>query len=124
MVFPTRLSILFLVSGLAGVALSHDYLNRNHAQRGEYYTLLLFSITGMMLMASAHDLIVVFLALELLSIPLYILAGFFRPRLASEEAALKYFLLGAFSSAFLLFGIAWVYGATGLTDLAKYYHGR
>lgn len=114
--FSTTLSILFLVSGLAAVALAGDYLRRNNAERGEYYTLLMFSIAGMMLMASAGDLIIVFLALELLSIPLYILAGFFRPNLASEEAALKYFLLGAFSSAFLLFGVAWVYGATGHTD--------
>jgi NADH-quinone oxidoreductase subunit N len=115
--FSNVLSILFLISGLIAIALSHDYLKRNQAERGEYYTLLLFSIAGMMLMATAQDLIVVFLALELLSIPLYILAGFFRPRLASEEAALKYFLLGTFSSAFFLFGIAWVYGATGHTDL-------
>ncbi len=114
--FSTTLSILFLISGLAAVALAVDYLKRNNAERGEYYTLLLFSIAGMMLMASASDLIVVFLALELLSIPLYVLAGFFRPNLASEEAALKYFLMGAFSSAFLLFGVAWVYGATGHTD--------
>ncbi len=114
--FSNTLSILFLTSGLIAIALSHDYLIRNQANRGEYYTLLLFSIVGMMLMASAHDLIVVFLALELLSMPLYVLAGFFRPRLASEEAALKYFLLGAFSSAIVLFGIAWVYGATGHTD--------
>jgi NADH-quinone oxidoreductase subunit N len=70
-----------------------------------------------MLMTAADDLIVVFLALELLSIPLYILAGFFRPRSDSEEAALKYFLLGAFSSAFLLFGIALIFGATARTDL-------
>ena len=114
--FSTTLSILFLISGLAAVALAVDYLKRNNAERGEYYTLLLFSIAGMMLMASAGDLIVVFLALELLSIPLYVLAGFFRPNLASEEAALKYFLMGAFSSAFLLFGVAWVYGATGHMD--------
>lgn len=114
--FSSVLSILFLLSGLAAVALAYDYLKRNAAQRGEYYTLLLFSIAGMMLMASANDLIMVFLSLELLSIPLYILAGFFRPRLASEEAALKYFLLGAFSSAILLFGIAWIYGSTGHTD--------
>ncbi len=114
--FSTTLSILFMISGLAAVALAVDYLKRNNAERGEYYTLLLFSIAGMMLMASAADLIIVFLALELLSIPLYVLAGFFRPNLASEEAALKYFLMGAFSSAFLLFGVAWVYGATGHTD--------
>jgi NADH-quinone oxidoreductase subunit N len=115
--FSSIMSILFLASGIAGIALAHDYLKRNQAERGEYYVLLLFSIAGMMLMAAADDLIVVFLALELLSIPLYILAGFFRPRLDSEEAALKYFLLGAFSSAFLLFGIALIFGATGRTDL-------
>ncbi|MEI8131239.1 MAG: NADH-quinone oxidoreductase subunit N [Leptolinea sp.] len=115
--FSNTLSMLFLISGIAGIAIAHDYLKRNQAERGEYYVLLLFSIAGMMLMAAAADLIVVFLALELLSIPLYILAGFFRPRLDSEEAALKYFLLGAFSSAFLLFGIALIFGATGRTDL-------
>ncbi|HEX7555388.1 MAG TPA: NADH-quinone oxidoreductase subunit N, partial [Leptolinea sp.] len=114
--FSNTLTMLFLVSGLIAIALSYDYLRRNQAERGEYYTLLLFSIAGMLLMAAADDLIIVFLAMELLSIPLYILAGFFRPRQDSEEAALKYFLLGAFSSAFLLFGIAWVFGATGHTD--------
>jgi NADH-quinone oxidoreductase subunit N len=115
--FSITMSILFLISGIAGIALAHDYLKRNQAERGEYYVLLLFSIAGMMLMAAADDLIVVFLALELLSIPLYILAGFFRPRVDSEEAALKYFLLGTFSSAFLLFGIALIFGATARTDL-------
>jgi len=111
--FSFVLIILFLLSGLTAIAISHDYLKRNAAERGEYYILLLFSIAGMILMVTANDLIMVFLALELLSIPLYILAGFFRDRLSSEEAALKYFLLGTFSSAFLLFGIAWIYGATG-----------
>jgi NADH-quinone oxidoreductase subunit N len=77
---------------------------------------MLFSISGMMLMASAADLIVVFLALELLSIPLYVLAAFGRPEPRSEEAGLKYFLLGAFASGFLLYGIALVYGATGSTS--------
>lgn len=114
--FSQVLTILFLSSGLITIAFSHDYMKNNLAERGEYYTLLLFSITGMILMATANDLIMVFLALELLSIPLYILAGFFRDRLSSEEAALKYFLLGTFSSAFLLFGIAWIYGATGSTS--------
>src|SRR3989304_2759944 len=72
----------------------------------------------MMLIAQAADLIVVFLALEMLSIPLYILSGFARPKPASEEAALKYFLLGAFASGFLVYGIALVYGATGSHHLA------
>ena len=77
--FAVFLNVLFLGSGLAGIALAYDYLKRMGIERGEYYILLLFSISGMMLMAYAFDLIVVFLALELLSIPLYVLAGFARP---------------------------------------------
>jgi NADH-quinone oxidoreductase subunit N len=88
-------------------------------ERGEYYTLLLFSVTGMMLMAQAADLIVVFLALELLSIPLYVLAAFARPQAQSEEAGLKYFLLGAFATGFVVYGTALVFGATGSTNLAE-----
>jgi NADH-quinone oxidoreductase subunit N len=115
--FAIYLNVLFLFSGLVGIAVAYDYLRRIGIERGEYYTLLLFSITGMMLMAQAGDLIIVFLALELLSIPLYVLAGFARPRPDSEEAALKYFLLGAFSGGFLVYGVALVYGATGTTGL-------
>jgi NADH-quinone oxidoreductase subunit N len=88
-------------------------------ERGEYYALLLFSVTGMMLMAQAADLIVVFLALELLSIPLYVLAAFARPRPESEEAGLKYFLLGAFATGFVVYGTALVFGATGYTNLIE-----
>lgn len=115
--FSVFLNALFLASGLAGVALAYDYLRRTGIERGEYYVLLLFSIGGMMLMAVAADLIVVFLALEMLSIPLYILTGFARPQVDSEEAALKYFLLGAFASGFVLYGTALIYGATAHTDL-------
>lgn len=115
--FSQFLNILVLGSGLVAVMLSYDYLNRLGIQRGEYYVLLLFSISGMMLMAMATDLIVIFLALELLSIPLYVLAGFARPRTDSEEAAIKYFLLGAFASGFLVYGVALVFGATGYTGL-------
>jgi NADH-quinone oxidoreductase subunit N len=111
------MNIIFLVSGMAGIALAYDYLKRMKIERGEYYVLLMFSTSGMMLMAGAYDLIIVFLALELLSIPLYILVGFARPRVESEESSLKYFLLGAFASAFVLYGIALVYGATARTDL-------
>ena len=117
--FSIFLNVLVLGSGLAGIALAYDYLKRTGIERGEYYTLLMFSISGMMLMSQASDLIVVFLALELLSIPLYILAGFARPKVDSEEAALKYFLLGAFSGSFVVYGVALVYGATGSTALAK-----
>lgn len=114
--FSVFLSVLFLVSALAGIALAHDYLQRLGLERGEYYPLLLISTSGMMLMTYAYDLIEVFLALELLSIPLYILAGFSRLNLESEEASLKYFLLGAFSSSFVLYGVGLVFAATGYTD--------
>lgn len=117
--FGVFLNILFLLSGLAAVAIARDYLRRMSIDRPEYYTLLLFSISGMMLMSFAGDLIMVFLALELLSIPLYVLAGFAVPRPESEEAGLKYFLLGAFASGFVLYGTSLIYGATGATSLAK-----
>jgi NADH-quinone oxidoreductase subunit N len=117
--FSFFLNILFMGSGLAGIALAYDYIKRMDIERGEYYVLLLFSIAGMMLMSQANDLIVVFLALELLSIPLYVLAGFARPKQESEEASLKYFLMGAFSGGFVVFGIALVFGATGTTNLSE-----
>lgn len=115
--FSTFLSALILLSGLLGVAVAYDYLRRTGLARGEYYVLLLFSVCGMMLMAQAADLIIVFLALELLSIPLYVLSAFAFPKLDSEEAGLKYFLLGAFSTGFVVYGIALVFGATGSTSL-------
>jgi NADH-quinone oxidoreductase subunit N len=116
--FSTFINALLLVSGLLGVALAYGYVKRMGIERGEYYTLLLFSVTGMMLMAQATDLIMVFLALELLSIPLYVLAAFAHPKPESEEAGLKYFLLGAFSTGFVVYGIALIFGATGSTSLA------
>lgn len=117
--FSSFLNIVVLGSGLAGIALAYDYNKRLNIEQGEYYTLLLFSICGMMLMAQANDLIVIFLSLELLSIPLYVLAGFARPRVESEEASLKYFLMGAFSAGFEVFGIALAFGATGTTNLTQ-----
>ena len=116
--FSIFVNALLLVSGLLGVALAYGYVKRMGLERGEYYTLLLFSVTGMMLMAQAADLIVVFLALELLSIPLYVLAAFARPKVESEEAGLKYFLLGAFATGFVVYGTALVFGATGTTNLS------
>ncbi len=117
--FANFLSALLLVSGLAGIALAYDYLDRTEVKHGEYYVLLLFAIAGMMLMGMSTDLIMVFLSLELLSIPLYVLAGIAVPRLNSEEAAIKYFLLGAFASGFFLYGTALVYGATGSTAIRE-----
>ncbi|HXD10807.1 MAG TPA: NADH-quinone oxidoreductase subunit N, partial [Anaerolineales bacterium] len=116
--FSTFVNAILLVSGLLGIALAYGYVKRMGIERGEYYTLLLFSVTGMMLMAQASDLIIVFLALELLSIPLYVLAAFARPKVESEEAGMKYFLLGAFSTGFVVYGIALIFGATSSTSLA------
>jgi len=115
--FAVFVNALLLVTGLLGIALAYGYVKRMGLERGEYYVLLLFSVTGMMLMAQAADLIVVFLALELLSIPLYVLSAFARPRPESEEAGLKYFLLGAFATGFVVYGTALVFGATGSTNL-------
>ena len=116
--FAFFLNVIFILSGVLAILLALNYLPRTGIERGEFYVLLLFTLSGMMLMAQAADLIVVFLALELLSIPLYILSGFARPRPASEESAMKYFLLGAFASSFLVYGIALTYGATGTTNLS------
>ena len=116
--FSSFLNSLFLASGLLAISIAYGYLKRMGLERGEYYTLILFSISGMLLMAQAADLIVVFLALELLSIPLYVLAAFARPRTDSEEAGIKYFLLGAFATGFVVYGITLVYGGTGATALS------
>jgi NADH-quinone oxidoreductase subunit N len=115
--FAVFMNALVLMCGLGGIAIAYDYLKRMGLERGEYYALLLFSTSGMMLMGMAADLIVVFLALELLSIPLYILSAFARPRPESEEAGLKYFLLGAYSSGFVVYGVALIFGATATTSL-------
>ncbi len=117
--FAVFLQVLFVVSGLLGIAIAYNYLKRMGLERGEYYILLMLSISGMMLMAEAADLIIVFLALELLSLPLYVLAGFAQPRTDSEEASLKYFLLGAYSTAIVVYGVALVFGATGHTGLKQ-----
>ena len=119
--FSRFLSIFFLISGIVAIFLAHDYLKRMEIERGEYYSLLLFSISGMMLMSNAQDMIIVFLALELLSIPLYVLAGFYKRRLESEEAGLKYFLLGAFSSGIFLYGVSLMFASTGYTSFEGVY---
>ncbi len=115
--FAVALNVILTVAGILTILLSLDYLKRTGHNRSEFYILMMLSLSGMMLMGMANDLILIFLALELLSIPLYILAGFAWPRPESEEAAMKYFLLGAFSSAVFVFGIALIYGATGTTSL-------
>jgi len=99
--------------------LSMDYLRRRGQESGEFYILVLFAAVGMVIMASANDLIVIFLGLETMSLSLYVLAGFFRSRIEAGEASMKYFLLGAFASGFFVYGIALIYGATGSTNLDK-----
>ncbi len=121
--FSLFLNIVFVSAGMLTVLMSRHYLRDRQIERGEYYPLLLFSISGMTLMASVNDFTILFIALELLSIPLYVLAGFARPAVESEESALKYFLLGAFSSAFLIYGIALVYGGTGTTAFSELVEG-
>ena len=101
------------------ILLSMDYIRREGQEAGEFYILVLLSSLGMMLMASAGDLIIVFLGLETMSIALYVLTGFFRHRLEAGEASMKYFLIGAFASAFFLYGIALIFGATGSTNLDR-----
>jgi NADH-quinone oxidoreductase subunit N len=111
--------VIICYAAALAVLLSMDYLRRNGVESGEYYALVLFSTAGMMLLASAGDLVVAFLAIEIMSLSLYILAGLFKTRLASGEASMKYFLLGAFASSFLLYGIALIYGATGSTNFDR-----
>ena len=109
---------LILLATAGAVLLSLGYLERELLLAPEYYALLLLSAAGMMFMAGAEDLIVLFLGLEVMSVAIYVLAGYNRANAWSSEAALKYFLIGAFASGFLLYGIALAYGATGTTNLS------
>ncbi len=115
--FTLGLDLISLLIGALTLMVSCDYVRRKGVESGEYYSLVLFAIAGMMLVAGAGDLIIVFLGLEILSVASYVLAGFFRTNPLSNESSLKYLLLGAMSSAFLLYGMAAVYGLTGETNL-------
>jgi NADH-quinone oxidoreductase subunit N len=115
--FSVFLTALIAVSVVLAALLADGYLRRERLDGPELYVLMLLSAAGGVMMAMANDLVVLFLGLEVLSIALYVLAGYDLRRAESSEAAIKYFVLGAFSSAFLLYGIALVYGATGSTNL-------
>jgi len=117
--FGLFVTAVLIVVGLLSLAFSGPTVEREHLPQGEYYALMLFAIAGMMLMATATDLLIIFLALEVLSLAVYVLTGIRRDSAAGTEAALKYFLLGAFSSAFFLYGIAFAYGVTGSTRLDR-----
>ena len=107
------------IAGLITVPLGFAYNEERRLHRGEYYPLLLFAATGMTLLAAAGDLIMVFIAIEILSLALYILSGFAKRDPYSQESALKYFLLGSFASALLLYGVALTYGLTGSTNISE-----
>lgn len=109
--------VVFLIIAAVMVLASYNYLGKYIKADGEFYTLMFFSVVGMMLMASTSELISIYIALELTSFPLYAMAGLLRTSTKSSEAALKYVLLGAMSSAILLYGFALLYGLTGTTDL-------
>jgi NADH-quinone oxidoreductase subunit N len=117
--FSLYFNLLFLLVAGLTLLISIPYIHRSGMEHGEYSALLLFSTLGMMAMASSLDLMTIFLGLETLSISLYILTGFLRDQLKSNESALKYLLLGAFASGFVLYGIALIYGATGSINLKQ-----
>ncbi len=109
---------IFLGAAALTILISFSYVRRQRLQAGEFYALILLATSGMMFMAAARDLMVIFLGLEVMSIAVYALTGFNRRDRKSAEAGLKYFLLGAFSTGFFLYGIALTYGATGSTNIA------
>jgi len=109
---------LFLISAALTVLISLRYLDDEGSHHGEYYALLLFAVVGMMFMAGGGDLITIYLGLELMSLPTYVLVGFIRRDVTSTEGALKYFLMGAFTSGILLYGLALLYGLTSTTNLS------
>jgi len=116
--FAAFFNISILLAAGLSMLMSESYLGREDYKVGEYYPLILFTCSGAMWMASGTDMMTIFLGLEVMSVSLYVLAGFFRGQTKSNEAGLKYFLLGAFSTGFLLYGMALLYGVTGTTNVA------
>jgi NADH-quinone oxidoreductase subunit N len=117
--FATFFRVLVIGVALLAVFTSADYLRRENSHTGDFYALILFSTAGQSIMASGNELIVIFIGLEISSIASYILAGYLRDDPRNNESALKYFLLGSFATAFLLYGIAWIYGTAGTTNLTE-----
>ncbi|MGH9345966.1 MAG: proton-conducting transporter membrane subunit, partial [Vicinamibacterales bacterium] len=117
--FGIFVSLILAAVGVLTILFSSQVLERDGIPAGEYYAILLFGLAGMMMMAMANDLLVIFIALEILSLSVYVLTGIRRESLPGVEGALKYFLLGSFSSAFFLYGVAFTYGITGSTRLDR-----
>src|SRR5213594_1611159 len=115
--YDVFLDFIFLLIAAITILTSIDFLHREEMNHPEFYSLLLFATAGMLMMAASNELVMVFLGLEILSIATYVMAGFRRTDLKSNESALKYFLLGSFSSAFFVYGVALIFGATGSTNL-------
>ena len=116
--FSLFFHVVIALVALVVVLVSFEYLEAQEIRQGEYYALILFGAVGMMLMSSAVELVLIFIALEISSISTYVLAGFRRRAAASAESSLKYFLLGSFATAFFLYGVALMFGATGSTEIA------
>jgi NADH-quinone oxidoreductase subunit N len=117
--FAIYFCYLFLAGAAIAILMSVRYLEIEHEHHGEFYSLMLFSVVGMMIMASGYDIVLIFIGLELMAISTYVLVGFLRSDKRSNEAALKYFLLGAFSSGIFAYGLSLFYGLTGSTNLAN-----
>jgi len=117
--FALYFALLFIFSAALTILSAIQYLRQRAIQEGEFYALVLFATAGMMLMAAANDLLVFFLGLETMSIAVYVLTGMWRASERSSEASMKYFIMGAFATGFLLYGIALIYGATGATNLNR-----
>lgn len=117
--FATFFRALVMVVGLLCVLSSLHYVERERSDSGEYFALVLFSVVGQCLMAASNELIMLFIGLEISSIATYVLAGYLRDDPRNNESAIKYFLLGSFATAFLLYGVAWIYGGTGTTNLTQ-----
>lgn len=117
--FALLFKVIFCIAALFVLAISHDYLRGDRIHKGEYYLLLLASLLGMLTIASSRDLIAIFVSLELISLPTFVLAGLRKADLRSNEAALKFFLFGVLSSALMLYGMSLTYGITGTTNLAQ-----
>lgn len=116
--FSLFFTVTVLIAAVLAVLISDAWLRLNNVSQAEYYTVLLCSTLGMVVSASAIDLMTLFLGIELMSVPTYVLTGFAKHTRASNEGALKYFLLGSFSSAILLYGMTWTFGVTGSTNFA------
>ncbi len=115
--FASFFRALVIAIGVIAILSSTEYLRREKSSGGEFYALILFSIVGQCVMVTANELIMIFIGLEISSIASYVLAGYLRDDPRNNESALKYFLLGSFATAFLLYGVAWIYGLTGTTNL-------